>query len=312
MTDHHTHLWTVPDEHGTWTCVACAEVSPTCVVEKPSDDEHGHPTGVPAQAICNSCLRHEQAVLDDTASALGHWQHQPRSLVPAIRYDRDKTTGGRTTNDRPTIQAPTDILDILWSWADMWADLRGDTANGNVLTWLKRHLLWAANTSHATAFDDYRTEIRQMRHAARKVAGLLPQRQAAPCIHCGGQIVQDWADENWQPRVGHRPEDRGLSDQVRCTGCDLTWPNRERWMYANGHSLQLLPTVNPDMLVTTEDARKHIWPHVTASTWRTWADRGELTATGRDVRGRALYRVGDLDVLVQRRADTTRAGRRTG
>lgn len=307
----HTHVWTTPDQHGTWTCAACQETAPTCIVRRPSDDEEGHPS-LPAQAICNGCLRYEQGVLDNTADALGHWQHQPRSLVPAIRYDRDRTTGSRTDNDRPTIQTPADILDVLWSWADMWAELRGDTANGDVLTWLKRHLLWAANNPTVSVWDDYRTEIRQMRHHARRVSGLLPKRLTGPCIHCGGDIVQDWATPDWQPRIDERPEHNGLSDTHRCTGCGLTWQHREAWMYANRHTLQLLPDQKADALVTLDDARKHIWPHVPASTWRTWQERAGLTPHGQDLHHRPLYRVGDLETLVQRRADTTRAGRRAG
>ena len=311
MTDQHTHIWATPT-NGTWTCLDCDDQAPTCIIEKPSDEPgEGHPS-IPGQAICNGCLRYEQGVLDDIADALGHWQHQPRSLVPAIRYDRDKLKGSRTQDDRPAVNTPGDILDVLWSWLDMWVETRGEEPlEGAVIAHLKRYLLWTANNPDDSVWTDYRSEMRQMRHHARRLAGLLPKRLAGPCVHCGGQVVQDWADEHWQPRIDVRPEHNGLSDQVRCTGCDLTWKHREAWMFTNRHTLQLLPDVKPDALVTIEDARR-IFTDVPASTWRTWTDRDELTEQDRDVRGRPLYRVGDLDTLVQRRADTTRTGRRAG
>lgn len=314
----HNHIWTLPDEHGTWTCTDCGDTSPTCIVEKPSDEPgEGHPTGIPAQHICPSCVRYEQRVLDDIADALGHWQHQPRSLVPAIRYDRDRIDGSRTDSHRPTINTPRDILDVLWLWADMWAETRGEQPpTGDVLPFLKRHLIWAANNPHEAAWNDYRSEMRQMRHAARRVSGLLPKRLAGPCVHCGGQIVQDWADHRWQPS----PD--GLSDTVRCTGCGLTWAHREAWMYTNGHTLRLTPTFAPDTLVTLDDARKHIFPDVPAATWRKWlqrdrerAEAGEprrIPERGTDIRGNDLYRVGDLATLVEHRMSDTRPGRRAG
>ncbi len=312
MTEQHRHIWTHHD--GQWTCVDCPETTTTCIINKPHDDEHGHPTGLTAQTICPSCLNHEYAILDDITNALGHWQHQPRSLVPAVRYDRDKIGGSRTENDRPTITNPSDILDTLWSWADMWAELRDDTATGDAIPWLKRHTLWAANNPDATAFNDYRSEMRQLRHHARRISGLLPQRQAGPCVHCGATVVRDWADQNWQPNK------TGLSDTLRCTGCQLTWNDRDWWMHTNRTTLQLLPTEKPEQLVTLEDAQRVIFPHVPKATWRKWlqrdrerAENGEpqrMPQMGADVRGTALYRVSDLAAHVEHRNSDTRAGRR--
>src|SRR5699024_6346508 len=110
----------------------------------------------------------------------------------------------------------------------------------------------------------------------------------------------------------------GLSDTHRCTGCGLTWEHREKWMYTNGHTLKLIPDIEPDALVTIDDARKHIFPDVPAPTWRSWLmqdrdriDAGEppkLPEQGTDVRGHTLYRVADIDALVTRRANPTRRG----
>lgn len=315
MTAPHTHIWTVPDEHGVWTCVSCPETSPTCIVERPSDEPgEGHPTGT-SLPICHPCHDTERHVLTDIAAALGHWQHQPRSLVPAIRYDRDRGARGPAAGPKDGIEDPGDVADVLWSWADMWAEARDTTADGNAIDWLTRHLQWAAGHPQQAAWEDYRAEIRRLRHAARRVAHLLPKRHHGPCVHCGGRIVQDWADEKWRPR----PD--GLSDQVRCTGCGLTWRSHGAWMYTNRHTLQLLPDIRPDALVTLEDARR-IFPHVPPATWRSWllrdnerADAGDerrMPQHGTDVRGRALYRLADLTALVEHRGSDTRVGRRAG
>ena len=56
-----------------------------------------------------------------------------------------------------------------------------------------------------------------------------------------------------------------------------------------------------------------VWPEVPVKTWATWLNRGKLPdAAAWNVRGRPQYRVGDLDVLAQRRASATRRGRRAG
>ena len=65
-------------------------------------------------------------------------------------------------------------------------------------------------------------------------------------------------------------------------------------------------------LVTLTEAAL-VWPDVPGKTWATWANRAELPdPAGWDERGRAQYRVGDLDVLAERRIDTARRGRRAG
>lgn len=303
-----THIWTAPEE-GQWTCVACLETTPTCVVERPSDDPEGHPTGT-ALLICQPCLDTEHRTLDDITKALGHWQHQPRSIVPAIRYDRDRIHGNSGRGDKPdNIDHPSDIVNVLWSWVDMWSETTGTPASGNPIDYLKTHTLWAAQNPATSAWDDWRKETRQLRHAARRLSGLLPHRQHGPCVHCGGDIVRDWADNSWQPRVD------GLSDELRCTGCGLTWGNHGAWNYTNRHTLQLLPDIKPDALVTIDDARQ-IFPTIPAPTWRKWRERDtdqqHMPEHGTDVRGRPLYRLADLTALANRRDDDTRPGRKAG
>ncbi|WP_434080379.1 hypothetical protein [Sanguibacter sp. Z1732] len=258
----------------------------------------------PHLPICPPCLRHEHRVLDDIADALGHWQHQPRSLVPAIRYDRDRTEGA---GDGPKdgITHPADVLEALWEWAGSWAQRTGGTANAAVLDHLKARTLWAAHNPQAAQWAAYRPAMRQLRHAARRIAHLLPQRQNGPCVHCGATVVRDWADRDFQPLP------TGLSDMHRCTGCGITWGDRSWWMTVNRTTLQALPEVKPEQYVTLEDAWL-IFPDVPKPTWRKWKERGHMIERRRDERGRSMYHVGDLAALATRRVSDTRNVREVG
>ena len=299
MTDTHpTHEWQ-PTNNG-YECTGCDETRPAC--NTCTRVLHS------ANKACEACLDNARTVLEQTANALGHWQYARRSLIPAIRYDRDRSDTGTNPEDQPpSIQHPRDVVDCLWSWADNWAEKLTETTNtttevaGPVTEWLAAHLTWAANNPEQSGWDDYHGEARSMRHHARRLAGLLPKRHYGPCVHCGGRIVQDWADERWQPNTD------GLSDTVRCTGCGLTWKNHKAWMFTNRHTLRFLPEAFPDQLVTIEDAWM-IYPEVPKGTWRRWVSEGDLPRKGQDERGRALYRVGDMGALTERRRDDTRRG----
>lgn len=280
MTDRHTHEW---ETAGTgYTCTECDETSATCVAGN-------HPTGS-SLLICDQCLHHEHHVLDGTADALTFWQYEPRSDVPAIRYDRDRSDSGEDHTPRP-ISRPHDIVEVLWTWTDMWAETLHSTQPNftNPVAALKSMLIWAAHHEEESAFSEYRREVRAMRHHARRFAGLLPKRHYGPCVHCGGHVVQDWADQHWQPLTD------GLSDALRCTGCGTTWGDHGRWMFTNQHTLRLLPDHFPEHLVTIEEAWI-IFPQVPKATWRKWRERDDQRMPIRswDERGRPLYRVGDL------------------
>lgn len=298
MTTHHRHHWTETNE-STWACEECTETTPTCIITD-HPKKGAHPTG-DNNLICPACLAYEHRVLDDIADALGHWQHQPKSLVPAIRYDRDRSETGPPT-EQP-FNHPRDITDVLWSWATMWAEATGDNATAAVFDHLKTRTLWAAHNPTTSAWHDYRQEIRQLRHHARRIAHLLPQRQNGPCVHCGGTVVRDWADKDFQPLP------TGLSDIHRCTGCGITWGDRSWWMTVNRTTLQALPEVKPEQYVTLEDAWL-IWPDIPKPTWRKWQERGHMVQRRRDERGRPMYHVGDLATLALRRTDDTRPGRK--
>lgn len=303
MSDCH-HEWTVTESG--YACTECEETSAQCVV---TDIRRGeHPTGT-ALLICDVCMDYEMRVLVDIASALGHWRYEKRSLVPAIRYDRDRADMASGEDERPrTFAHPRDVVEVLWSWADMWSEALQIDARGDVTETIRSGLMWAAHHADESGWHDYRQEVRTLRHHARRMAGLLPKRHAGPCVYCGGQIVQDNADEKWEPL-------RGTAEEVRCTRCRKAWENHKAWMFTNQHTLRLLPEYEPEQLVTIEDAWL-VFPDVPKATWRKWRERDdEAIAEDRkmpirswDERGRPLYRVGDLDALVKRRADDTRDG----
>lgn len=215
----------------------------------------------------------------------------------------------------------------------------------NAIDELKGMHLWAAHNPEASDWPGYWRAIHRLLWRARSEAGLMPQVQAEPCVHCGGDCVRDWSDRDWEPLTD------GLSDVVRCTGCGMTWGDREDWRRVSRHHLVVLADEHPDALVTLDQART-IWTDVPAATWRQWLKRDrdaweqsvdeaivwhtawcELEAEpgppiprdeppelsprripehGQDRHGAALYRVGDLAAMVARRADVERVGRPAG
>src|SRR5690606_10774117 len=97
----------------------------------------------------------------------------------------------------------------------------------------------------------------------------------------------------------------GLSDLLRCTGdCRTTWSDRARFDYLNLTTIRALSYTHPDALVTLADARAAA-PMVKRNTinQRIKRDRDRAARTGKpraipergtDLRGRPLYRLGDL------------------
>ena len=131
---------------------------------------------------------------------------------------------------------------------------------------LKGFHVWAAHNPEASDWRAYLKAMRSLRASARRIAGLLPERIAEPCVMCGGDVVQDWSDGDWMPL------ETGLSDTVRCTRCGTTWGDRLHWHFTMRNHIVELPAEHPDALVTIEQARM-IWPDVPAATWRSWAKR---------------------------------------
>jgi hypothetical protein len=336
----HTHEWVrVEGAEGirAWGCRDCDETSATC-------GTCGRASGS-VLLLCARCEKEAARVLDDIADALGYYETPPRSLIDSPGDMRLVPGFGETTG----MQTPADIEGRMLGWVARWTEYAGPS-NAAASDYLRAHHMWAAHHPDESHWLAYLSDMRKLRHEARGVAGLLPKRHPEPCVHCGGQVVQDWADRWWKPL------ETGLSDVVRCTGCGTTWGDRAHWLFSTRQHIVDVPAMHPDSLITLKQARM-VWADVPAGTWRQWLARDRQTweasvvaavtwwqarqaheagrwepwaAVGWTVemldeapalmqrtmpergrrRGEALYRVGDMLALVERWADEERPGRR--
>ena len=294
MSREHRHYWT-PTEDGRYACEDCAEVSEACIKCKQWTGN--------CLLICEPCVGRLRGRIDDIETAMALYCPPEPSVIPPIRYDEDRITGSKGSDSDPTRWTYHDLPVILDQWAEMWAEANGRPRTISSADYLRGHILWAAHNRDASDWDQWLNEMRDALHVAKREAGILPKRMPAPCAHCGGIAVQTWAK-------GLNPHPDGLSDEVTCLGCHLTWRSAENYRQLSKTHLHLLPSVRPDAVVTMEEART-VWPKIPASTWRSWAARDELPdPVAWDVRARPQYRVGDLDLLAGRREDETRRGRR--
>lgn len=283
------HNWE-RSEAGGYMCTDCDATSAAChTCYGPTES---------ALVVCQRCLNTEKNVLDDIAAACGYWQPAPQTYIKAVRYDIEPVRATRAQDGLDIYDVP----EVLASWASAWREQVGDVM-GEPLTYLAGHLVWAAHNVERSAWEDYRREVRHLRHIARRDSGLLPKLLPAPCVHCGGTVVRDWADHNFRPRAD------GLSDEVRCTGCGMVWATQARWALENQAHMRFLPERYPDALVGIEQARL-MWPEVPAATWRKWRERGRFEIAGHAVDGTPVYRAGDLLEVVKQRGGELRGGRR--
>lgn len=297
MSETHRHYWT-PTDDGRYACTDCAETCAECI-------ECLRWSGN-SLLICERCVRRVRGLIDDIETAMALYCPPMPSLIPPIRYDRDQITGSRGSDFDPKRWTYHDLPDILEGWADAWADASGMPRTIGAADYLRGHVLWAAHNRDVSDWDQWLTEMRRILSTAKREAGILPKRLPTPCVHCGGVAVQTWANKRLMPHAD------GLSDEVTCTGCGLTWRSVGHYAQVSKEHLHRLPEDRPDALVTMDDVSS-VWPDIPAKTWRTWFDRGEIPdAASWDVRGRPQYRVGDLHALAQRRVDVTRRGRRAG
>lgn len=339
MTEPHAHDWRQterPAGEQPWRCAECEATSATCGT--------CHGASGSSLLLCQRCERRAAGVLDDIEAALDLYEPQPRSLVGSPGDMHLVPGGSESSSDNPE-----GIRAELLAWVARWTEHAGAERTA-ATDYLKSRHLWAAHNPDLSSWPVYLEAMRALRHRARRLAGLLPKRLPEPCVHCGGDVVQDWADQWWKPL------ETGLSDVVRCTGCGTTWGDHAHWLFSTRQHVADAPAQHPDSLITLAQARM-IWREVPAATWRKWAQRwrddGEeaierarhwwdlrcaflagpdawpawapATWQGpgdppsmpgwlpdRGVRkGEVLYRVGDLAALVQRWADESRPGRRS-
>ncbi len=305
----HDHQWVDVTElqHGTraFLCTDCDTTTRGC-------SECDEPLTT-ALTICDPCLKRARKIITDTVDAIATvpFHHAEIMGLQAVRYDRVHVT---TSDDDARLpfgldrviedpedtriaaaKTPATATDVLLGWARAWADARGDQLQPHAwATYLVDHTLWAAQNPQVSGWDTYLDEARQVRATVRRLLGLQPERQPAPCVHCGGTVVQEWTTH-------------GLNDALRCTGCGLTWRDRTWLTFANLHTIHELPQTHPDTLVTIADAKAIYRGRIRPNLLDLWAHRGALTPASnhdgaplRDVRGAALYRLGDIDARASR------------
>ena len=302
-----------------WGCRECEATSASCnVCEKATGS---------SLLVCQPCLGRANKVLDDMEAALSHWDARDafKGKSP-MAYALVSVPSASTPEG---IREPVDIHKAVWTWVARWSEAIGAEDCDDV-TYLKRHHLWAAHNVEASDWPTYLRAMRSLRHNARRIVGLLPQK-VEPCVHCGGDVVQDWADGSWEPNAD------GLSDELRCSGCGMTWGNHERFDEFKAKEVGALHERNPEAWVTLKQAQT-VWPEVPFRTWQSWVrrdrERHEASARFRLTQDEAWrqhrlaggtqvqaepelvivpdlpeldgrYRIGDLAAMVKRRAGDT-------
>lgn len=176
-------------------------------------------------------------------------------------------------------------------WSAETACARAEPTAANLLRWLEGHLVWAANNPDQSDWPVYLEEANTVRRRLRRLVGLAPEIEPAPCVECGGQVVRDWT-----------PID-GLSDARRCTRCGMKWTDQPHLDFVNLTTLRALPRTRPDELVTADMAKAAL-PTSRRAQLRLVLHRDRkrlaegkeprLPIRGTDERGRALHRLGDV------------------
>ncbi|WP_454728821.1 hypothetical protein [Cellulosimicrobium protaetiae] len=313
------HLWvetTAHDAEGRpmYACTSCPETTAGC-------QDCARPLVDTALPICTRCLDRARGLLDDIGTYLAEMSDVAKVAVGlrAVRYDLAGTASAANPDRLPhgldpayredvfrsgpsSIRTQDGALDLLEAWVDDWSEKCGDPDGAwDTLAYLHSHTLWAA-LNHP-AWPTYLDELRTTRAVVRRLAGLAPEREAAPCFHCGGAVVRDW----------HVAE--GLSDDVRCTSCRRSWASEAHLALAARWHVHALPDERPDTLVTADQVRT-IFPDLNPSTWRSWMRRDRETPVpfapripvrGLDHRGRPLYDVGSIAARMAGAADGTDA-----
>lgn len=298
-----THTWTPTPDTTLYACTDCPTTTHAChTCNQPATD---------ANLACRHCLTRARHILDDIREA-ANTPYAYTLGLKANRYDRDILTGTKTEtiggttpepDDQEALTAlalqhnldlltilrdPPNVLEPLLDWAASWADARHEpTDNTNVFDYLTSRLIWAANTPDTSDWHQYLEEATTIRTRLRQLVGLANTSEPVPCVHCGGTIIQ-------------RNGPHGLEDHRHCTGCGLTWDNREHLSWVNLTTYREIPHTHPDTLITTAQARS-MFPNLKRNTLNVWIKRNQirpaLTPDGEpatDIRGDQLYRAGDI------------------
>lgn len=299
------HTWVPSTDGALYVCADCPEETGAC-----------HTCGAAmttSNLVCARCLEHARRTLADIQEAANTPYSYGTLGLKAVRYDGERTSGTKADDPRGATPArgldadlialatgggvdviailrdPPNVLEPLLDWSDRWAEARGENAHGmNVFAYLDTRLLWAANNPDTSAWHDYLDEARVVRTRLRRLVGLAPVHTPAPCVHCGGNIIQEQSE-------------RGLEERLRCTGCHMTWRDREHLAAIEARAVKLAPSQSPDTLVTVEQARAAM-PHVKRNTLNQALKRDRAKPEpeqraperGRTRRDDPIYRLGDL------------------
>lgn len=284
MTDTHAHTWTRTDEQEHYTCTDCTETCPACMeCEKPVGS---------SLLICRHCLAYWKRIIEQTDYATGWMPWTPEAgprPVRAATYGGKRVKG--TGAGHSTAIQSGDVLNVAEQWARLWHSYVGDAAPRNPFVYLADHLLWATHNATASDWSTFKSDMKQCHAAARSAAALAPERMQWPCVYCGAVAVRDRADKRGEYRT------QGLADEVRCTGCGITWPTAKDFEFASRTHMRAIPESWPEMTVTLDEAAKAIWPNVPASTI--------YTGVARDRAKHEEY-LRDLDTYPERLAAWTR------
>lgn len=306
----HAHEWT--ETPSGYACTECDENRDPCNTCNRINHSHNR--------TCHPCIIKIKQRLERAHNAYLHIPDGQRvsSGIQAVRYDkhRSRTTGIHISNDpgeddpdeiqtlhianpnRHIIELmrdPTNVIQSLHDWADDWAETLDTQWDGNVFTWLKDHTIWAANNH--PAWNDYLNDLNHVIRRFYAFAGLTPQPDRAPCVHCGGTIVQDWADKHGNPN------NDGLQDLLRCTGCGLTWNDHAHLDPLKIQTIRSAPFKYPDTLVTLKEARAAL-RNIKRNTINQAISRDrkndprQIPEHGTNQRGETLYRLGDISRAV--------------
>ena len=221
----------------------------------------------------------------------------PAALVmhSAGSMDADHLGRFESSIDPVLLQAerrdPPSVLACLASWEDGWRrelhlPAAETTTVAGVVGFLLERTEWAANV--LPGWGDYLDELWDLKHRLLVVTGQSspPEKAGVPCPYCAGNIVQRWTTT-------------GLGDIRECDVCHLRFESDAHFLMAIRQAHQDLPATHPDQLVTIADAKRIYHARVRRNTLDQWVQRRRLDERGRDVRGEALYRLGDIDARVQ-------------
>lgn len=327
------HAWeqnpAAPHGHG-WQCSTCGTATVGCL-------HCGHPVAEPQRTACTRCIDRGRRLVTDIQDDLARF---PFTVLEAagLRSTRYDMTGTSSTKDDARLpfgfdaitedphdaritaaKYPSTALDILRSWATLWAETRGEQLTHGHLDYLTARTTWAIENPDASDWHQYADEARDVRATVRRILGITPVPEGTPCPDCGSRTIREWrpradhvwATENsrgWSHRTGTPTE--GLSDVVRCTRCTRSWQTRAHLHVSALAAMSGMPRVRPEALLTFRQLVDAFAGRVDRQTIATWIHRRHLrpvlgpwprsekrAKTRPNGTTERLYRMVDVDVL---------------